>query len=153
MNRVMILVKPDLIRGYRDSKGKHNVGVHEFAHLLDKSDGELDGSPFVGLDRQATGPWIELVRRKMAEIEKGRSDIDGYALTDESEFFAVASEYFFTRPEVMKRKHPDLYAALQRVFQQDPVARIRSAAQRNGAADQRREGGKAPPLPSQTSSR
>ena len=36
-----------------------------------------------------------------------------------SEFFAVATEYFFERPGVMERKHPELYAMLSRVFNQN----------------------------------
>ena len=95
LNRLMILSKPDLISGFRNANDKRNVGIHEFAHLVDKTDGFIDGMPKVGLDRQAVGPWIDLVRRKMSEIESGDSDINPYALTNEAEFFAVASEYFF----------------------------------------------------------
>ena len=118
-NGLMILSKPDLIAGFRNATDKRNVGVHEFAHLVDKTDGVIDGVPRVGLDRDAVGPWIDLIRRKMAEIETGESDINRYALTSEAEFFAVTSEYFFERPGVMKRKHPVLYAALEKVFNQD----------------------------------
>ena len=118
LNRLMILSKPDLLAGFRNSGDKRNVGVHEFAHLMDKSDGTIDGLLQVGLDRAAIGPWIELVRRKMDEIRQGDSDIDPYGLTNESEFFAVATEYFFERPGVMERKHPELYAMLSRIFQQ-----------------------------------
>ncbi len=123
LNRLMILSQPDLIQGFRNAADKRNVGVHEFAHLVDKSDGTIDGVPVVGLDRQSVGPWIDLVRRKMAEIEGGRSDIDRYALTNEAEFFAVTSEYFFERPAMMQRKHPHLYAALERIFNQDLFTR------------------------------
>jgi len=119
MNRLMILSKPDLISGFRNATDKRNVGLHEFAHLVDKSDGVIDGVPSVGLGREAIGPWIDLVRRKMAEIEAGNSDINRYALTNEAEFFAVTSEYFFERPVVLQRKHPELYSALERVFNQD----------------------------------
>jgi Mlc titration factor MtfA (ptsG expression regulator) len=126
MNRLMILVKPDLLAGFRNPNDKRNVGFHEFAHLVDKSDGHVDGLPGVGLDRQAIGPWLELVRQKMAEIAGGDSDIDRYALTNEAEFFAVATEYFFERPGVMERKHPELYAMLERVFRQDFRARLAS---------------------------
>jgi uncharacterized protein YecA (UPF0149 family) len=72
----------------------------------------------VGLDRSAIGPWIDLVRRKMEEMRRGDSDINAYGLTNEAEFFAVASEYFFERPGVMERKHPELYAMMSRVFNQ-----------------------------------
>ena len=123
MNRVMILSQPDLIAGFRDPADKRNVGIHEFTHLLDKSDGSIDGLPAVGLDRASAGPWIELVRRKMEEMRRGESDIDLYGLTNESEFFAVASEYFFERPGVMDRKHPELYKMMARVFNQNLIER------------------------------
>jgi len=100
-----------------------NVGLHEFAHLVDKSDGTVDGLPEVGLDRASIGPWIELVRRKTEEMERGKSDIHAYGLTNEAEFFAVATEYFFERPGIMERKHPELYAMLSRVFNQSPGER------------------------------
>lgn len=124
MNRLMILVKPDLLRGFRNAADKHNVGLHEFAHLVDKSDGAIDGLPEVGLERESIGPWIELVRRKMAEIDRGDSDIDSYALTNEAEFFAVATEYFFERPGIMRKKHPLFYRMLERVFRQDLASRV-----------------------------
>jgi Mlc titration factor MtfA (ptsG expression regulator) len=118
MNRLMILSQPDLLTGFRNPGDKRNVGFHEFAHLVDKSDGTIDGLPAVGLERAAIGPWIELVRRKMEEIRRGQSDINPYGLTNEAEFFAVATEYFFERPGVMERKHPELYAMLSKVFNQ-----------------------------------
>ncbi len=124
MNRIMILVKPDLIQGFKNAADKRNVGVHEFAHLVDKSDGVIDGLPAVGMSREATGPWVDLVRRKMQEISDRESDINTYALTNEAEFFSVVSEYFFERPDLMERKHPELFAMLQKVFRQDLGSRL-----------------------------
>ena len=123
LNRLMILSKPDLLAGFRNPGDKRNVGLHEFAHLVDKSDGTIDGLPAVGLERAAIGPWVDLVRRKMEEMRRGDSDIDPYGLTNEAEFFAVATEYFFERPGVMERKHPQLYEMLSRVFNQSPGER------------------------------
>ena len=128
LNRLMILSKPDLLAGFRNPADKRNVGVHEFAHLVDKSDGTIDGLPGAGLDRAAIGPWIELVRRKMEEMRRGDSDINLYGLTNEAEFFAVATEYFFERPGVMERKHPELYAMLARVFNQSLADRAAALA-------------------------
>lgn len=126
MNRMMILTKPDLFAGFGNPQDKRNVGLHEFAHLVDKSDGVIDGVPEVGLDHRSVGPWIELVRRKMLEMEEGRSDIDPYGLTNEAEFFAVATEYFFERPDQMQERHPDLYAMLAQVFRQDLATRAKA---------------------------
>ncbi len=119
LNRLMILSKPDLLAGFRNQTDKKNVGVHEFAHLVDKSDGTIDGLPGVGLEREAIGPWIELVRRKMDEMRRNDSDINPYGLTNEAEFFAVACEYFFERPGLMEHKHPELFAMLSKVFSQN----------------------------------
>lgn len=145
LNRLMILSKPDLVSGFRNAGDKRNVGVHEFAHLVDKTDGVVDGMPHVGLDPQAIGPWVDLIRRKMREIEDGQSDINRYALTNEAEFFAVASEYFFERPGIMRRKHPELYGALERVFRQD--LRTHAAALRRELSQGRKKFGRNSPCP------
>jgi hypothetical protein len=127
MNRMMILSKPDLLRGFRRHPDQQNVGIHEFAHLLDKSDGLVDGVPEVALPGRAIRPWLKLVQAEMAKIRDGHSDINPYGLTNEAEFFAVASEYFFENPVRMKQKHPELYAMLEQIFHQDPQSRITQA--------------------------
>ncbi len=145
MNRIMILVKPDLIAGFTNPGDKRNVGIHEFAHLVDKSDGAVDGVPRVGLPPDAIAPWIELVRRKMREIDDGASDLNRYALTNEAEFFSVAAEYFFERPGIMERKHPELFAMLQKVFLQDMKSRAR--ALRREISSRRKSFGRNSPCP------
>jgi Mlc titration factor MtfA (ptsG expression regulator) len=132
MDGVMILSKPDLLRGFRNPSDKQNVGLHEFAHLVDKSDGRIDGIPAIGLDREAVGPWVELVRRKMQEIREGDSDLRDYALTNEAEFFAVATEAFFERPDTMQVRHPELYAAMERIFRPGFADRLREFARERG---------------------
>lgn len=64
---------------------------------------------------------------KTHEIIANRSDIDGYASTNRQEFFAVASEYFFERPHLLKKKHPRLYADLVQVFNQEMTERLEPA--------------------------
>ena len=127
MQRMMILSKPDLLEGFRVSQDQTNVGIHEFAHLLDKSDGAVDGVPSLGLPPPLITPWLKLVHKEMEKIQAGHSDINPYGLENESEFFAIVSEYFFENPDKMKRKHPELYAMLERIFHQDPQARFKKA--------------------------
>jgi len=57
----------------------------------------------------------------MHRIQAGKSDIDPYALTNEAEFLAVASEYFFEKPEKFQHMHPELYKMLCRIFDQEPA--------------------------------
>lgn len=125
MSRMMILSKPDLLSGFRIPQDRKNVGIHEFVHLLDKSDGSVDGVPSVGLSRSAITPWLKLVHREMDKMRSHHSDINPYGLKSEAEFFAVAAEYFFENPGKMQRKHPELYAMLERVFHQDPQSRMK----------------------------
>jgi Mlc titration factor MtfA (ptsG expression regulator) len=127
MNRMMILSKPELLQGFRAAQDRKNVGIHEFTHLLDKSDGTVDGVPSVGLPRSVVTPWLKLIHQEMGNIRTGHSDINPYGLKNEAEFFAVASEYFFENPDKMKRKHPELYAMLERVFHQDPQGLVKKA--------------------------
>ncbi|MDT7042767.1 zinc-dependent peptidase [Candidatus Nitronereus thalassa] len=127
MSRMMILSKPDLLQGFRKPQDRKNVGIHEFAHLLDKSDGAVDGVPSVGLSQSAVVPWMKLVHREMDKMRSHHSDINPYGLKSEAEFFAVASEYFFENPDKMRRKHPELYTMLEKVFRQDPQSRMKNA--------------------------
>ena len=41
--------------------------------------------------------------------------------TDPAEFFALSVEAFFDRPRALLARHPQLYAELQKYFQQDPL--------------------------------
>lgn len=121
MGGKMILSRPALLQGFSNETSKSHLGIHEFVHLLDKADGLVDGLPEALLERQYALPWMKLMQEKITGIHAGRSDIDPYAGTDEAEFFPVVSEYFFKRPKLLKRKHPVLYAKLERIFRQDPA--------------------------------
>jgi len=94
-NGIVILSKPDLIAAFDGLPHEYNVGVHEFVHLLDKEDGVIDGIPEALMKRQYVGPWLHEIKNEMEKIEAGTSDINPYALTNNAEFLAVVSEYFF----------------------------------------------------------
>lgn len=119
LNGQMVLSQTALHHGFSKSAGKENTGIHEFVHLLDKSDGATDGVPENMMPHEYTLPWITLMHDEMQKIEKDKSDINPYAITNQAEFFAVVSEYFFERPELLKEKHPDLYQMLSKTFGQD----------------------------------
>ena len=112
----MLLSKRALHHGFSNKTDKGNTGVHEFVHLLDKLDGDIDGVPKALLDNKNLMLWLDLVYDKMEAIHKDKSDIRDYGGTSEIEFFAVASEYFFERPMLLKRKHPDLHKMLASCF-------------------------------------
>ncbi|MBS1589996.1 MAG: zinc-dependent peptidase [Bacteroidetes bacterium] len=116
MNDIMILSKPALRNGFANSMDRSNTGIHEFVHLIDKTDGITDGIPEVLLTHQYVLPWIQAMHKNIADIAKQHSDINPYAATNQAEFFAVVSEYFFERPDLLKERHPDLYSLLEKAF-------------------------------------
>ena len=61
MQMQMILSKPELYKGFGVSPGQENTGIHEFVHLLDKEDGDVDGLPEALLAKSYTVPWLRLV--------------------------------------------------------------------------------------------
>ncbi|MHA4895813.1 M90 family metallopeptidase [Pedobacter sp. PWIIR3] len=121
MNGQMILSRSALQKGFSKNSGKKNTGIHEFVHLIDGADGAMDGIPEGFLKHEYTEPWIKMMHQEINKIERGHSDINPYAITNEAEFFAVTSEYFFEKPEQFKNHHPELYEMLIRAFAQDPI--------------------------------
>lgn len=119
MQDKMILSKSALRKGFKNETDKRNTAIHEFVHLIDKMDGQVDGIPKVLLQQQYVIPWIDMIERKIEDILKDKSDINPYASTSRIEFFAVLSEYFFERPHLLKKKHPELYKLLEEIFDQD----------------------------------
>lgn len=118
----MILSKPALRQGFAGSSGRENAGIHEFVHLLDKEDGAVDGLPEALLDKKYAIPWLNLMAENVSAIKAGHSDINIYGAKNKAEFFAVAAEYFFGRPQLFKQKHPALYDLMTRIFHQQPLA-------------------------------
>ncbi len=121
LQSTMVLSKPALHEGFANETSKDNTGIHEFVHLLDKADGATDGSPNYLLPKDHIKPWLQLIHKSIHDIQTNRSDINPYGVTNEAEFFAVVSEYFFKRPDLLHEKHPELFARLEEIFRQNPM--------------------------------
>ncbi len=115
MDTTMILSLPALIAGFKNTNDKHNVGIHEFAHLIDKASGTVNGIP-QGMNPEDRKHWIQLCEEEITEILKGHSDINAYAATNKGEFFAVIVEYYKESPEILEKKHPEVYQILTNYF-------------------------------------
>ncbi len=120
MNHIMILSQYELRQAFSNKTGKTNTAIHEFVHLVDKTDGTIDGIPEFLLEKKYILPWLQLMQKNIKEILAEDSDINPYGATNESEFFAVVSEYFFERPHLLKTNHPELYELLAKIFHQQP---------------------------------
>ncbi|MCD6142171.1 zinc-dependent peptidase [Candidatus Bipolaricaulota bacterium] len=101
-----------------------NVVLHEFAHQLDAENGAVDGIPALPPDRYQE--WERVMSAEYARlrtaVEAGAvTFLDPYAATNPAEFFAVATERFFTDPASLLRSLPEVYEQLRRFYRQDPA--------------------------------
>lgn len=101
-----------------------NVILHEFAHQLDQEDGKAEGVPIL----QRNSDYLIWARVMTEEYQKLCNDvqqgiktvIDSYGVTNPAEFFAVATETFFEKPQQLLKQHPALYELLQKYYQVNP---------------------------------
>lgn len=102
------------------------VPVHEMAHKLDALDGVLDGTP--PLPRAWQQQWAADFQRAYdalcRKVDTGRyhGQLDPYAAEAPEEFFAVASEYHFSAPQLLRQELPEVAAHLQRLYGPPPLS-------------------------------
>jgi len=110
MDSTMILSLPALKHGFTLNDAR-NVGVHEFAHLLDKADNEIDGLPFMFTEEDRM-KWSRFVEKELYK-EKKASKFNGYAYSGKSEFFAVLMETYRENPNRIEKRFPELFQILE----------------------------------------
>lgn len=127
MHGTVMLVWDAVKRDTTHPQGGHNVVFHEFAHILDMFDGRADGTPLLPT-REEYRRWAEVCTRIYHDVQEKiargkKTFLSRYSVTNEAEFFAVATEYFFNRPRRMQQKRPALYTMLMEFYRQDPRGR------------------------------
>ncbi len=108
----------------------YNVVIHEFAHKLDMLNGEADGMPALHSDLTAEA-WAEAFypayENFCERVDSGEETlIDPYASEAPEEFFAVLSEIFFEKPEILNSDYRKVYEIFRRYYRQDPLASVRT---------------------------
>ena len=118
----VILAWSEVLAGAADPGDGRNVVLHEFAHQIDQDGGDADGRPWQR-DKASRQRWAEVMDEGLARLRDAPSDtLDAYGSTDPAEYFAVATEAFFERPQALLQAAPQLYEALSRLYRLDPRA-------------------------------
>jgi Mlc titration factor MtfA (ptsG expression regulator) len=121
----VVLAWDGALHGATNSGDGSNVVLHEFAHELDREDGQVDGVPL--LEAPSTSrAWARVLQERFEELrrsaEEGEPDVlNVYGATNRAEFFAVATEAFFSKPVEVRGRYPDLYDELRKFYRQDPA--------------------------------
>lgn len=109
----------------RGMPGAGNVVIHEFAHALDYLDGFVNGTPPLET-RNELQNWESAFTREFAALRNALANgqltgMRAYGATNAAEFFAVATETFFTRPQPLAKLHPTVYEQLKSFYRHDPM--------------------------------
>jgi len=122
---IVVLSWDAVVQGLQNPDDGHDTATHEFAHVLDRADGEFDGTPKLRAYKDF-GRWAQVMSTQYLALRKKRRAqrrvMRRYGATNEAEFFAVATESFFEKPRQMRQHTPDLYDELQRFYGFDPAA-------------------------------
>lgn len=106
----------------------YNLVIHEFAHKLDMQNGHANGFPPLHRGMDAAS-WTRVFSEAFEDFRlrcehDEHIGIDFYAASDPAEFFAVLSEVFFERPDILVDFYPEVYEQLSRYYLQDPLSRF-----------------------------
>jgi Mlc titration factor MtfA (ptsG expression regulator) len=108
----------------------HNLVIHEFAHKLDILNGSANGFPPLHKGMQAA-VWSKALAEAFDDFQHQQATnsfipIDAYAATSPAEFFAVLSEVFFERPDILNAYYPQVYQQFALFYRQNPLRRLSS---------------------------
>jgi Mlc titration factor MtfA (ptsG expression regulator) len=115
----VILSWDNALHGAIDAEDGRNTVIHELAHQIDMLDGHADGTP--PLEPPELRRWghafeAAFLEHKARAARGEPSLLRDYAITNEAEYFAVATEAFFEQPTQLRDALPDVYASLATYF-------------------------------------
>lgn len=98
-----------------------NVVLHEFAHQVDQDGGQADGRPWRA-DAATARRFAAVMAQAFARLQHEPSAaLDPYGASEPAEYFAVATEAFFERPQALAAEAPEVYAELAQLYRLDPA--------------------------------
>jgi Mlc titration factor MtfA (ptsG expression regulator) len=121
MGGLIVLSWKNFAEGYIDNNDGRNLGLHEMAHAL-RLENAISNEEYGFLDSEIMKRWTDLCYREIERMNNGESEFfRTYATTNSQEFFAVAIENFFERPQQFLDYHPQMYNTLAQMLKQDPL--------------------------------
>ena len=124
-NGKVILAWDNVLLGSSNFFDGQNVVLHEFAHQLDSESGSTNGAPNLS-GKNCLRTWASTLSGEFEDLQRDafrgkRSLMDHYGATNPAEFFAVATETFFEKPQQMHKHHAELFEVLKSFYRVDPA--------------------------------
>ena len=107
--KALVLSWKHFKEGYQIDNDNYNLGLHEFMHAM-----HLEAKVGMDLDASRFMRHFQLIMRQLGD-EELKKTLDNtkffraYAFTNQYEFMAVLTEYFFESPKELKQHFPVVY--------------------------------------------
>jgi Mlc titration factor MtfA (ptsG expression regulator) len=112
----------NFLRELSDYTDGQNLGLHEMAHALTYVNFTVEEGRDNSFYRKFSDFSI-IARPVFEKMQSGETNLlDPYAATGYQEFWAVSIENFFERSAAFQAQLPDLYSALSKLLNQDPLS-------------------------------
>ena len=119
--RLIVFSWKGIAEGLERTDDGLNLLLHEFAHAL-WLEHKLMQHEYTVLATQWVRQFEALASAEMKNLREHENHFfRAYAFGNMEEFFAVAVENFFERPEKFQTQLPELYKVLTEIFRQDPL--------------------------------
>lgn len=118
--QAIVLSWKNFVQGYLEHDSGINLGLHEMAHAL-RLENIIFNDEYDFFEPRLLQHWHQLADEEIKRINSGDSSMfRKYAASDHDEFFAIAIENFFEKPEEFRSLKPELYDVLSKLLKQDP---------------------------------
>ncbi len=118
---LIVLSWNNFVEGYEVHDDGRNLGLHEMAHAL-RLENAINNDEYDFIDDAHINKFELLAKAEMERIQMGAdSFFRKYGAANRHEFFAVAVENFFERPNEFKEYHLELYHTMTLLLKQDPI--------------------------------
>lgn len=122
----VVLCWDEIKKDTLDITDGQNLILHEFAHQLDQEYRIVESIPFI-LQNTSYVTWARILydeyNRLVTDINNNKETfLNEYGATNQNEFFAVITEFFFEKPIELRRNHPNLYNQLLDFYKIDTEA-------------------------------
>lgn len=114
--RVLVLSWKDFKEGYQIDNDNFNLGLHEFMHAM-----HLEAKVGKDLDASRFMKHFKLIIKRLSDEHLKKTLYEtrffrAYAFTNQYEFMAVLTEYFFESPKEFKALFPVVYSHVNKAI-------------------------------------
>lgn len=115
-SRALVLSWKDFEKGYQITNDNRNLGIHEYMHAMHLESKQGSDSDSDRFSRQFQNILQQLTKQEVKDKLIETKYFRDYAFTNQYEFMAVITEYFFESPEEFKTLFPDLYEYTKKIL-------------------------------------